>query len=347
MLRGPVPTRPPEPWTRTARRPSWPPACILSCILHFLLMLLLGLSFTPRQKGSTDGLISIVLNATGEAVDYYDDEEGDSPGGPAGAVTGVVEEASQAAESGGAESTSDELFDEPPPVDPSGALPSRSGPLGAGTDELAAADASEMLVGGGVGGTGGSGLSRMPRGGQAKTSVFGVEGEGYKFVYVFDRSASMGSGPHSPLEASKAELKASLAHLAETHQFRIIFYNENTTIFPSGEGLVFATAANKERAMRFIDKITGDGGTKHEEALLEAVRMRPDVIFFLTDADQPELSAAQLHRLAQRNDDRSSINAIEFGLGPQVNTGNFLVKIARQNGGRHVYFDVSRLGRRQ
>jgi len=204
-----------------------------------------------------------------------------------------------------------------------------------------------MLTGGGVGGSGGTGLSRMPRGGQAKTSVFGIEGEGYKFVYVFDRSASMGSGPHSPLEASKAELKASLANLAETHQFRIIFYNEGTSIFPRGDGLVFATEANKDEAMKFIDSVTGDGGTKHEEALLQAVRMRPDVIFFLTDADQPELSAAQLHGIAQRNDDRSSINAIEFGLGPQVNKGNFLVKVARQNGGQHVYFDVSRLGRRQ
>lgn len=346
MLRGPIPTRAPVPWTRSLRRPSWPPACLLSGIMHFLLMLILGLTFNPAKRGSQEGSISIALNATGEAVDYYEDEEGNSAGGAVGTVKGVVEAASEASRAGGAEG-SEELFDEPPPVDPSGSLPSRSGPLGVGTDTLAAADAGELLRGGGVGGTGGTGLSRLPRGGRAKTSVFGVEGEGYKFVYVFDHSASMGGGPNSPLSAAKAELKASLAHLAETHQFRIIFYNEHTTVFPSTEGLVFGTEANKERAIRFIDGVTANGGTSHEEALLEAIRMRPDVIFFLTDADQPELSPAQQHRIAQRNDDRSSINAIEFGLGPQVDTGNFLVKIAQQNGGRHVYFDVARLGRRQ
>jgi len=37
------------------------------------------------------------------------------------------------------------------------------------------------------------GFSVAPReGGKAHTSLFGVVGEGYKFVYVFDRSGSMG-----------------------------------------------------------------------------------------------------------------------------------------------------------
>src|SRR5688500_18599920 len=166
MLRGPLPTRAREPWTRSLRRPAWPPSCLASGILHFLLMLLLGLSFNPVRRGSDEGRISVALNATGEAVDYYEDEEGDSPGAAAGAVAGIAEASTQAAEAGGAEGT-EEPFDEPPPVDPSGSLPSRDGPLGAGADTLAAADAGELLQGGGVGGSGGTGLSRLPRGGRA------------------------------------------------------------------------------------------------------------------------------------------------------------------------------------
>jgi hypothetical protein len=73
-----------------------------------------------------------------------------------------------------------------------------------------------------------------------------------------------------------------------------------------------------------------------------ALRMVPDVIFFLTDADEPRISTQQLAHLAQRNKG-TSINTIEFGYGPQSDPDNFLVKLARQNGGKHAYVDVSRL----
>jgi hypothetical protein len=90
--------------------------------------------------------------------------------------------------------------------------------------------------------------------------------------------------------------------------------------------------------------MTADGATRHEEALVVALRMVPDVIFFLTDADEPRLSAKQLAHIAQANKG-TSINAIEFGYGAQADPEDFLVKLARQNGGRHVYVDVSQLPR--
>jgi len=66
------------------------------------------------------------------------------------------------------------------------------------------------------------------------------------------------------------------------------------------------------------------------------------VIFFLTDADEPRMTAGQLAHVVRTNQG-ASINAIEFGYGPQTDADNFLVKLARQNGGRHVYVDVSQL----
>ena len=187
--------------------------------------------------------------------------------------------------------------------------------------------------------------SKQVRGGQARTGVFGAVGEGNKFVYVFDRSGSMDGHGGSPLAAAKSELLASLAHLGRTHQFQIIFYNDKPRVFnPSGVvgRLVFGTEQNKYLAQRFIGSITADGATRHEEALEMALRMQPDVIFFLTDADQPQLSAKQLADLARMNHG-SAIHSIEFGYGSQSDSDNFLVKLAQQNGGKHVYVDISQL----
>jgi hypothetical protein len=196
----------------------------------------------------------------------------------------------------------------------------------------------------------GDGGGSTPTKGAARTSVFGIEGEGFKFVYVFDRSGSMGGTGRNALNASKAELLASLESLGSTHQFQIIFYNEQPTMFPlAGQQgrLVFGEEANKSAAYRFVQSITADGATDHELALRAALRMNPDVIFFLTDADEPSLSPAQLERISRTNAGRSVINSIEFGLGPWLGQDNFLVELARRNGGQHSYVDISRMRREE
>ena len=73
-----------------------------------------------------------------------------------------------------------------------------------------------------------------------------------------------------------------------------------------------------------------------------AIRMQPDVIFFLTDADEPRLSAGQLDDIVRRAAG-ITINAIEFGFGPQQDANNFLVRLAQRTGGQHAYVDISRM----
>lgn len=187
--------------------------------------------------------------------------------------------------------------------------------------------------------------SRQLRGGTARTSVFGAVGEGRKFAYVFDRSGSMDGHGGAPLRAAKSELMASLADLKSTHQFQIVFYNEHPRAFnPTGvQGrLVFGTEQNKNLAQKFVGSITADGATRHEEALEVALKMVPDVIFFLTDADEPRMTSAQLARIARLNHG-TTMHAIEFGYGPQGDPDNFLVKLARHSGGTHVYVNVAQL----
>jgi len=184
----------------------------------------------------------------------------------------------------------------------------------------------------------------VPGIGKARTSLFGIVGEGYKFVYVFDRSGSMGGSGRNALRAVKAELLASLESLDTVHQFQIVFYNERPVIFnPSGipGKLAFANEQNKERAQRFIQSIVADGGTEHEEALRLAVRMHPDVIFFLTDADEPKLTRSQLDTI-QRLAAGIIIHAIEFGPGPKPDGKSFLAVLAGENGGQYTYVDISK-----
>ncbi|MBN2218387.1 MAG: hypothetical protein JW719_13515 [Pirellulales bacterium] len=234
--------------------------------------------------------------------------------------------------------TRDQVLAEAAPTDPSRVLPQAPNVLGAGSP-------GEGRIGDAAATTSAT-TSRGPAGqGKARVRVFGTEGEGYKFVYVFDRSGSMGGSGAVALRAAKAELLASLASLNRTHQFQIIFYNEKPWQFnPTGQRgrLAFGTDRNKELARRFVGGVTADGATRHEEALMMAIRMTPDVIFFLTDADEPRLSAGQIHDIA-RAAAGTSINAIEFGLGPQQDNDNFLKRLAHATGGQYRYVDVGNL----
>jgi hypothetical protein len=182
-------------------------------------------------------------------------------------------------------------------------------------------------------------------GAKAKTTMFGIEAEGYKFVYCMDRSGSMGGSGRKSLPAVKAELLASLKNLDTVHQFQIVFYNEQPVVFnPTGTPgrLAFATDQNKRRAEQFLDTIVADGGTDHEQALRTAIALRPDVIFFLTDADQPELDAEQLKKIAYLAGG-ITIHAIEFGPGPKPAGESFLAQLASQNGGQYTYVDITQL----
>ena len=163
--------------------------------------------------------------------------------------------------------------------------------------------------------------------GTATTQLFGVRAKGSKIIYVLDRSRSMGLTRGQPLKAAKAELIASLNDLEDSHQFQIIAYNESVRVFnpflPLAPKPVFGTEQNKEAAVRFIHSVSPDGGTNHGEAVRLALNMEPDVIFLLTDADEPPLTASELDKLRLRNRAAASIHVIEFGSGPFQGRNDF------------------------
>jgi hypothetical protein len=177
----------------------------------------------------------------------------------------------------------------------------------------------------------------------AEVSVFGVQGTGNKFVYVFDRSASM-EGP--PLAAAKRQLIESLKTLEPVHQFHIIFFNHRLRAFDitaGGQRIAFGSERNKKLAANFVGGITADGGTDRFTALRQALAYRPDVIFFLTDADDP-MSASEMDEI-ERLQSRvgSAICVIEFGRTAELPKENFLIALAQLSGGQYGYVNTAKL----
>jgi len=305
-----------------SRLPAWG----VSVLFHAALIVMLGLTlkFAPKSISGEE-----VREIAGEVVLKHEGPEGEYFEGRE--TTNTLDTIAESASPVGA------LSDQAP-LQPSLELPNRA--FGVAASETAGSGTGRGL-------TDGVSQPRGPTGGGAKTSVFGIDSEGFSFVYVFDRSASMASPSNLPLNAAKAELRASLNRLEDIHQFQIIFYNDRPTVFnPTGVPgkLSFANERNKLMAGRFIDSITADGATNHFDALRMALRLEPDVIYFLTDAEKEDaLSDSQLAQIRASNRAGTTIHCIKFGHHDTPSQYEYLAKLAEQNGGRFTYVNVRTL----
>src|SRR5262249_4665219 len=83
---------------------------------------------------------------------------------------------------------------------------------------------------------------------------------------------------------------------------------------------------------------TPEGATDHEPALREALSLRPDVVFFLTDAD--DLRPAQVRLVSFLNQGRAIINTIELNTRNRGRSEMPLQTLARENGGCYQAVDL-------
>lgn len=323
----PTNTNPDTFWERPQRE-RWP-AWMLSLGLHLALVSSMAFVFRFAPRGvqvEPDRTTGIVLVREDDGEREYFTE-------PDMAANAVAQKVGKV----GVDSpfpNSTELAIDVSSLLPREAAPGAGAPAGSGTSAPRAGELG-----------GGKAAAGFDMGGTTRTGVFGVYGEGSRFVYVFDRSGSMSGFGGRPLKAAKSELVASLDDLSRQNQFQIIFYNEKPSAFqPYGERpkLQWGDEASKDLAQAFVKSVSAAGGTQHVGALKLALGLSPDVLFFLTDADEPTLSAAELARIRRMNSG-TAIHAIEFGFGRQTNRNNFLVRLANQNGGKHVYVDISKL----
>ncbi|QDU86718.1 hypothetical protein Pla175_00680 [Pirellulimonas nuda] len=308
------------------------PAWLASLVVHGLLLMTAVLVVGRLPEGAADQAsrsVGIVLRSEQSDGQSDADHENPDPAPPTEAASPNPAE----------NATPDAAL----PTESSAAaaaafLPKPVGPGPAAAQSPGVGSAAEMTEGGAAGGG-------RPQGGKARVEVFGVVGEGSRFVYVFDRSVSM-NGP--PLSAAKRELLQSLESLDTVHQFQIVFFNHRLTAFDLSGGqdrVAFADDASKQEAARFVGGISADGGTDRYSALAQALAYGPDAVFFLTDADDA-MTRSEIERIIDRNRRAgAAINTIEFGDGPRRSERNFLTELAARTGGSYGYVDVTTLGR--
>lgn len=185
---------------------------------------------------------------------------------------------------------------------------------------------------------------QLQRGAAAQIEVFGLPpAQGHSFVFVIDCSRSMGETGLNAITAAKHELLRSLKNLEARHEFQIVTYNREIH-YLSRRKLLPATEENKANAAKFLDKLIAQGPTRHLPAMLSALAKRPDVVYLLTDGDDPyieEKARAQIHKAAEG----TVIHCVQFGWGKPVNelSQECLMTLARENKGQYAFIDMSRL----
>ncbi len=197
---------------------------------------------------------------------------------------------------------------------------------------------------GGGGGSGGGSGGGIGRGVGPGTEFFGARARGGSFAYVIDCSGSMTN--RGALLLAKRELLASLDQLPPDARFAVVFYNMKANVLTDAEGrrsLMPATRENKARVRTLLSTIRSDGGTDHVLALHEAFALKPEVVFFLTDAER--MADEDVDRL--RSDSGSiQIQAIQFGDGPDLGASGPLRRLAISTGGGFQYVDLSEVAKK-
>lgn len=191
-------------------------------------------------------------------------------------------------------------------------------------------------VKGGVGGKGlGGGGGKDGVSTKASTDFFGIGGYGKTFVYVVDASDSMND--RGKFERARYELLKSIDQLGSEQKFYVIFYNERA--YPmDADAPLKGSQENVTTATEWINQVQPTGGTNPLPALLLAISMRPDAIYFLSDG-QFDPGTIQVLRTQNRQNLRKDIRMIP------IHTIAFLDRIAegmmkmiaRNSGGEYRY----------
>ena len=182
--------------------------------------------------------------------------------------------------------------------------------------------------------------SLQPKGRATTISLFEGGGmSGRKFVFVVDRSHSMGGDGLGALDAVREQLTAAIGSLENNHEFQIVAYHDKTTMI-SKRKLLVANEENKGLVKDFFEGLGAFGSTKHFYGLAAGLDFQPDVLVFMTDGGSPNLSAGDLKKLKKRAGRRTEIHCIQFGSGSLQQTDNFMKELAKQNRGSFRYINV-------
>lgn len=165
-----------------------------------------------------------------------------------------------------------------------------------------------------------------------RAGFFGSQAEGNSFVFIVDNSGSM-NGPR--FYRAINELKTAIEGLEKDQTFYVIFYNSVAVPMPVRRvrKLFRATKRNKKKAIKWINQQRPGGGTMPHEAVAIALKMKPQVIFFLTDGDMDRNV-----RTVFINNNKRSIKTVVHTIAFQFRGGEVILKgIAKDNKGRYRF----------
>ena len=112
-----------------------------------------------------------------------------------------------------------------------------------------------------------------------EVSFFGTPGKGRRFIFIIDRSGSMGV---NRLQAAKSELLKTLQKLPSGSQFMIYFFDHRAEPMPVN-GLLTANPRTIAWAGQWVRARDAGGGTDPTQALEWAFELRPDTVWLLSD----------------------------------------------------------------
>ena len=180
---------------------------------------------------------------------------------------------------------------------------------------------------------------RRPKGSKTSISIFGTgQLTGRNFVFLIDRSQSMGEQGLGVLQQARAELTQAIAGLQDNHSFQIVVYN-NSSATIGRRRLLPATEENKNKVPEFMQNLLAFGGTDHERGLYSAMAFSPDIIVMMTDGGSPDLHDGTIKAI-RRTAGSTQIHTIQFGLGPAQAGDHFLKKLSNRTAGTYRYVNV-------
>ncbi|MEQ9411093.1 MAG: hypothetical protein RIK87_25500 [Fuerstiella sp.] len=157
----------------------------------------------------------------------------------------------------------------------------------------------------------------------------GVSAAG-SFAYVVDASGSMEGGR---MKVVLNELARSVSSLNESQKFFVIFFSDRSfpMMWPTAEReLVSATSTNRNRILQWAFSVRPAGGTEPQQALRQALELKPDVLYFLTDGSIPP---ATLRLVEQNRRPDTIVNTICVG---NRQAADIMKQIATIGGGEFV-----------
>ncbi len=128
-------------------------------------------------------------------------------------------------------------------------------------------------------------------------------------IFVCDGTGSM----INKIAQLKIELNRTIHRLKPIQSFNVIFYQDEKVLKLSDDKLLAANAANIRKAETWLGDIIIMGGTDPVPALTAALRAKPQLVYFLTDAaDFPDVKAVQNVFARLNADHQTKVNTILF-----------------------------------